>query len=595
MGTPKMFISTTHFDLFNKRSVNEFLFTKMFLFVTSFWFSATGYVFYLIGLISIYIFRFKTNNTSESHDKSCTTVGVTDREAILPQEDGPIVASSCLEPERESEITIFEDSDHDDGFPQEEEPKFCFKFQFHTSEDTPTGYRESEDSINPSKAPTVNTSKYQFSSGKDFCGFVEEPEVVSFAVKDLYADSNYDSFSDNEIIQGGFLSEKIQQLYSKAQVVYEESVGNYSPVDLSKEESGKTKSEPLTEAQVAEKEEQVSPETDLPGKEDISYEVQFLFEKDFVALDSEPESISLSDVFSLKDHAFDSNSDEFLSERDFGEGLDTGTQIYFDGEKVKLAEETQGYEEPHLQNSSFLDRAIEISDGSFSVWKPIKQISNSIDNEIELREKIRNSEEPSFQKSSNLVHAEVLSDEDFSDDEDIPDPEVIYGSQEKETMDGLERSEQPNLQDSSVPELDDTNRLEILWEHQDLIEQLRMELRKVRATGLPTILEEDESPKMMEDLKPWKIDEKYLHEDRMDELHRFYKSYRERMRKFDILNYQKMYGIGKLQNSILTELCFFTNFFLFFYFLALFIVDGIVPNHLLSDQSTFQKEERTLF
>lgn len=92
----------------------------------------------------------------------------------------------------------------------------------------------------------------------------------------------------------------------------------------------------------------------------------------------------------------------------------------------------------------------------------------------------------------------------------------------------------------------DANKLESLWEHQELIEQLQMELRKVKATGLPTILEESESPKMVDDLKPWKIEEteKLQHEDRMGELHKLFKSYREMMRKFDILNYQKMYAMG---------------------------------------------------
>ncbi|XP_071702709.1 uncharacterized protein [Rutidosis leptorrhynchoides] len=98
---------------------------------------------------------------------------------------------------------------------------------------------------------------------------------------------------------------------------------------------------------------------------------------------------------------------------------------------------------------------------------------------------------------------------------------------------------------------DTTNKLECLWEHQELIEQLKMEIKKVRAVGLPTIFEESESPpKMMEELKPWKIDEVYQHQhggNKMGEVHKFYKSYRERMRKFDIFNYQKMYAIGFLQ------------------------------------------------
>lgn len=98
---------------------------------------------------------------------------------------------------------------------------------------------------------------------------------------------------------------------------------------------------------------------------------------------------------------------------------------------------------------------------------------------------------------------------------------------------------------------DATNKLESLWEHQELIEQLQMEIKKVKAIGLPTIFEESESPpKIMEELKPWKIEEAYQHGGgggTMSEVHKFYKTYRERMRKFDIFNYQKMYAIGFLQ------------------------------------------------
>ncbi|KAG0448915.1 hypothetical protein HPP92_027571 [Vanilla planifolia] len=94
----------------------------------------------------------------------------------------------------------------------------------------------------------------------------------------------------------------------------------------------------------------------------------------------------------------------------------------------------------------------------------------------------------------------------------------------------------------------DDEQLDELWEHQDLIEQLKMELKKVRAVGLPTIFEESESPRAIEDLKPFnKIDEKFRRQDSMDELQKFYRSYRERMRKLDVLNYQKMYAMGFLQ------------------------------------------------
>ncbi|KAA8547987.1 hypothetical protein F0562_004416 [Nyssa sinensis] len=122
-----------------------------------------------------------------------------------------------------------------------------------------------------------------------------------------------------------------------------------------------------------------------------------------------------------------------------------------------------------------------------------------------------------------------------------------FGVKSEKTTNGSDNSVEHNSKNSSKWDSEDSNKLESLWEHQELIEQLKMELRKVRATGLPTILEESESPKMMEDLKPWKIDGKFQHEDRIDELQKLYKSYSERMRKFDILNYQKMYAIGFLQ------------------------------------------------
>ncbi|GER37417.1 hypothetical protein STAS_13817 [Striga asiatica] len=85
-----------------------------------------------------------------------------------------------------------------------------------------------------------------------------------------------------------------------------------------------------------------------------------------------------------------------------------------------------------------------------------------------------------------------------------------------------------------------------LWEHQELIDQLKVELRRERSSNLPTILEESESPKLVGGkLKGCKIDDE--HQKCMAELHKSYHSYTQMMRKFDILNYQKMYAMGFLQ------------------------------------------------
>ncbi|XP_051141520.1 uncharacterized protein LOC127258632 isoform X2 [Andrographis paniculata] len=140
-------------------------------------------------------------------------------------------------------------------------------------------------------------------------------------------------------------------------------------------------------------------------------------------------------------------------------------------------------------------------------------------------------EEDSSQVDDINLDKGFLSEQDFDDNENV------------EYSDNIDDFEDDSEEEDAECEDSDS-----LWEHQELIEQLKMELKKVKATGLPTILEESEtSPKiLMEDLKPWKIDE-FQRQDSFGDLHRFYKTYHERMRKFDIVSYQKMYAIGCLQ------------------------------------------------
>ncbi|KAE8675667.1 hypothetical protein F3Y22_tig00111648pilonHSYRG00031 [Hibiscus syriacus] len=150
--------------------------------------------------------------------------------------------------------------------------------------------------------------------------------------------------------------------------------------------------------------------------------------------------------------------------------------------------------------------------------------------------------------SDGLFPKQDFSEQNMKSEADIVEETTENQEQIEETVDfDDEVTKQEGEIGSANMEDSISNDLETLWEHQHLIEQLKMELKKVRATGLPTIMEESESPKIMDDLKPWKIDEKFQLADRMSELRKFYKSYRERMRKFDVLNYQKMYAIGFLQ------------------------------------------------
>ncbi|XP_076952359.1 uncharacterized protein LOC143626067 [Bidens hawaiensis] len=94
---------------------------------------------------------------------------------------------------------------------------------------------------------------------------------------------------------------------------------------------------------------------------------------------------------------------------------------------------------------------------------------------------------------------------------------------------------------------DEEDDADVLLEHQELIGQMKMELRNSRTGGLPTILEECETPRVKEDYKPLQVNEKLEHRDQMTEIQKFYKSYNEKMRKLDVLNYQTLQAINFLR------------------------------------------------
>ncbi|KAJ6820527.1 uncharacterized protein M6B38_397720 [Iris pallida] len=249
----------------------------------------------------------------------------------------------------------------------------------------------------------------------------------------------------------------------------------------------------------------------------------------FSGFGSDSDSTSSSDGYTVKNLVVDCDSDGFLSEKDFGEEEEeslVGSNRF----GVELMEEEIGnFELGQSSNSN-----AEFPYGSSEL---------ELELELELKELNAGETEESTRPSSasSLIELTDSDDDELpSSPSDRPDRVEKKGLEEE-----LLNSEDARGKDLEAEELDG---LDSLWDDQDLSEQLRME--KARAFGLPTIFEESESPKAVEDLKPWKMDEKFLRVDAMDELHKFYKSYRERMRKLDILNYQKMYAMGFLQLKV---------------------------------------------
>ncbi|KAK6913254.1 Protein of unknown function DUF1666 [Dillenia turbinata] len=467
-------------------SVNGFLSRIMSPFPGFFWCSVSAVLVSLFRFITKYIFRLQRDGNNRE--------GNIDDFAILPKEEkvndsDSIGAEQQFEPESRNSKHLGEDE-----IEEEVVPKFCFKFQFQKYDDTIKGFE-------------TTTSACQFLSNKGFSVFLEKPEVHSLSVEGWNSNSNLglnseaESISEDlhEISATGFCKEEVQD-FSVSQLNSNSNDG----ISLEKENQqynmeGEYVSRDLPEISANEFcKEEISVKEDLPNQDEneVSDEVQFVAEKDFFMFDSDSES----HAYSVNSDGLDTNGFESLSDSDFGGAFDPDYTTDIDEEDNDLLEELQKIEETQVQNSN-----------------PLK---SEVFSETDTEE--------THLENSNPRKSKATSDTNFHD---IP-----------KDLDKKKKSEKSSDLDS-----EDTDDLEVLWEHQDLIEQLKMELKKVRATGLPTILEESESPKMLEDLKPWKIDEKFQREDRMGGLYKFYKSYRERMRKFDILNYQKMYAIGFLR------------------------------------------------
>nr|XP_010939496.1 uncharacterized protein LOC105058318 [Elaeis guineensis] len=693
MGIRKVAVIGAFTGSMKKESLNDIIYSKMALLISSCWFLITNSLILLLRIIARQAFRiFKIEDSSQKDDYKVLAMNDSRRLELVPN------------------MTELEGKDYE-FLKDKEKPSFSFKFQYQISEEQRGSNDEPVVPIPQKGGPmipvtkgkessiTTNISKYHFLSDNDFSEFVQEPDVKTFHGEESYISSEtnflYDkdalhNRSDNSLLsakdfqqsavkavdiselnkQGG--SENVLSVKNK--LLNKEKATNSESSSLSEKEVGflfsKYLQEPhvenvttdnlndirklgrsedviLIKKKLLEKEMALNSKTSSFGEREGMDSARFLSEG-FSGFDSESESLSLSDGYSVKDLTMDSDSEAFLSERDFvgceHKSDTTEASTNTDRHKAELLEihklkedQLPSYYNSDAGSADYKGCFPNIENGinfknihSDDVWsenglsKPVSDKKETNEGESESREvrKFRETKWPAsnalhieFTDSSDVEHYSIKNIGSFRKRlDEVPfanvsaNPETILeGLDEKEAeyyakirtfektslessntrcdgstgsplrpihladkraamepvreMDelvqkselesekkspekGIKKSQENNLKDLNDEDFDE---LESLWEHQDLIEQLKMELRKAQAIGLPTILEESESPKTIEDLKPWKIDEQFLHEDPMDELHEFYKSYREMMRNFDILNYQKMYAIGFLQ------------------------------------------------
>ncbi|KAG7979314.1 hypothetical protein I3843_05G124700 [Carya illinoinensis] len=422
---------------------------------------------------------------------------------------------------RQDDQTGSSDS-HTDGF-REEEAAF-------SESDSKTGNKSNAERESSEYATASGASRYEFVSGKGVRGFLEGPEATSFSVSELYVRSDdYTVWKDQSLGPTIFTDKDFGELNLEEEATdqekAEDSVENFGFGEVMEKAEQETSNEKKL---ISGEEDQIDvAERSVLCNDDIVDEVESVSEDCSLRFGSETESISSSGELSMNNHMIDSITYEVLASKNVVEGWEREALLANDGGKVK-------------------DNIQEVSSFETSLWGPreILAVDQSHDSDEEYIEL-----EPHLQNLNSVEDTASFAGESgkFENKHEHED----LGQEKSESKYILEESKGTEPSESNS---DYQNDLDFLWEHGDVLELLKMELRNLRTGGLPTILEEEEeeeeepqSPAMVVDLKPLKIEEKLEFKDRMEEIQKVYKSYSEKMRKLDILNSQTMHAIGFLQ------------------------------------------------
>ncbi|KAF3431459.1 hypothetical protein FNV43_RR26190 [Rhamnella rubrinervis] len=371
---------------------------------------------------------------------------------------------------------------------------------------------ENENSNLVDTASAASTNKYEFMSEKHINGYMEEPKAVNFTIQELFLGSTISDtgVSTDDDFPGNDLEAEAVHIEET-----EEAVDNFDT------------------------EEEVS----LEKRGQLTFTVHDL--QEFAEDDDDPvENFSIGNVTEKP------KLGKLLAESELSEMDTLHPEIRFLGKHESL-DELDSFSESYSSPSDAKPESIGSIDSSPARDDDVDSIT------YELSEGTEDKEE-----NNTIPNGESVA---FSDDEFIElephtqnsihsDPNALSGedSDHKQVKEDLKETNSVSDQD------DDQNDFGFQWDHDDLIEQLKLELRNVRTGGLPTILEEgeegqeveeSESPMVTQDLKlkPLKIDVKVDYKDRIEEIQKVHRSYAEKMRKLDILNNQTMHAIGFLQ------------------------------------------------
>nr|XP_043613608.1 uncharacterized protein LOC122585545 [Erigeron canadensis] len=456
-----------------------------------------------------------------------------DKSLVFDEQEDQFIRSlsdsgySIFDDQKDRIIRRISDTDSviSDGLGEEEKSEFTFGFQYQMKEEDLISYNDNKGVNDVKTGETgevfMNTSKYEFVPVQDIGGFVVEPKAGNFTVHEVFVEEGLkdDVFTIKEKRKSQDFDEV--EVKEEAKIEVEQKDLNESSRLLSN-----VKVDDIMDAEVS-----LSPnlqrvvefsdiveETSEESAVDDSgcEEVQDLQEK------SERNSGGNED---LKPDQVNWLGDFFMRNDSFCHGYDISEEVVSDSPDHHLESEgSSGFFSISPQNVKSVDEqeleslippVQEEADDDYVEFEPnlLKEKHNSDSSKHELDSGFDNSMEP-----------------------------------ENDMMEGTEYEEEGEVNIKSWDfDSDEEDDADVLLEHQELIGQMKMELKNARTGGLPTILEESETPRVNEDLKPLKINEKLEHRDLLAEIQKFYKSYTEKMRKLDVLNYQTLQAINFLR------------------------------------------------
>lgn len=430
-----------------------------------------------------------------------------------------------------------------------ESSDFSFRLLSQESKGSKDSIAETEDSAFLQSRFSASTLKYQFVASKNVMGFMDEPETMSFTIQEVFVGSNEGLISNGQIT-GNRGPQNEDEIKSNSEEVLEfDRYSTASNSDGSSSESGFCFSDDIEESvveeetpeedgaeysmkapfseQILEDEEaensaQKKIPTDEEMDDDISYELQLPPRNEVSPCDLKPELENTCDGLLIGKYEVHSGITEALSSDAKDDEFLPPTTPLTDEEKADIIERSLGEEEV-ISNNLCTIREANVSEDT----------QEDIDDEyIELEPR---------SNEANEAHGNSLPQKD----------ESLFEVEHTGVMDeGSQGFEQESLaKESGGSDFDYEDEFDILLEHQQLVKQMKMEMKNSKVRGLPTISEEEEceTPKIAEDLKPLNIDEKLEYKDLMEEIHKFYKSYAEKIRKLDIINYQSLHAISKLK------------------------------------------------